>query len=103
MALKAQTQNSMSKTEAEGIAKSLGIVAGAASRCDWASKGRVTTAIIRIHTLVSAVAFDDADANSAQEQFSAGFAAGQAAIGNGEADSKWVREAFDELEELLAA
>ena len=98
-----RSQSIAHKTEAEGIAKSLGIVTGAASGCDWATKGRVTTVIIQAHTLVTSVAFDDADAQSAREEFSAGFATGQAAIHDGEADSRWVREAFDELEELLAA
>jgi len=89
-------------TEAQRIAQTLGVVIGAASCCEEVTEDRVTAVAVKLKQLVSATAEDVADAEAANEQFSAGLEVGKTAAESGRIDLEQAEAALVELEEELS-
>jgi hypothetical protein len=90
-------------TEAQRLAQTLGIVVGAASCCEEVTEERVNAVAEKLKELVSATADDAADADAADEQFSAALEAGKAAVEIGRIDPEHAAAALTELEQQLYA
>jgi hypothetical protein len=90
-------------TEAQRLAQTLGIVVGAASCCEEVTEERVNAVAEKLKELVSATANDAADADAADEQFSAALEAGKAAVEIGRIDPEHAVAALTELEQQLYA
>jgi|SRR5215470_17582346 len=88
-------------SEAQRMAQTLGIVVGAASCCEQVTKERVDAIAAKLRRLVSATADDAADADAANEQFSAALDAGKTAVEIGKIDPEHAEEALTELEQQL--
>ncbi len=89
-------------TEAQRVAQTLGVVIGAASCCEQVTEERVASVAVKLRQLVSAAAGDLADAEAANEQFSAALDAGKTAAEGGKIDPEQAEAALVELEaELL--
>jgi hypothetical protein len=89
-------------TEAQQIALTLGVVVGAASCCEQVTEERVTSVAVKLRQLVSATADDVADAEAANEQFSAALEAGKTAAESGTIDPEHAEAALSELEQQLS-
>jgi hypothetical protein len=90
-------------TEAQRLAQTLGIVVGAASCCEQVTEERVNAVAEKLRELVSATAADAADADAADEQFSAALETGKAAVEIGRIDPEHAEAALTELEQQLHA
>jgi hypothetical protein len=90
-------------TEAQRLAQTLGVVVGAASCCEQVTEERVNAVAEKLKELVSATAEDAADADAADEQFSAALEAGKAAVEIGRIDPEHAEAALTELEQQLNA
>ena len=90
-------------TEAQRLAQTLGVVVGAASCCEQVTEERVNAVAEKLKELVSATADDAADADAADEQFSAALEAGKAAVEIGRIDPEHAEAALTELEQQLNA
>ncbi len=89
-------------TEAQRMAQTLGVVVGAASCCEQVTEERVNSVAVKLRQLVSATADDVADAEAANEQFSAALEAGKTAAESGRIDPEHAEAALIELEEQLS-
>ena len=89
-------------TDAQRMAQTLGVVIGAASCCEQVTEERVTTVAVKLKQLVSATAEDRADAEAANERFSAALEAGKTAAESGKIDPEQAEAALVELEEELS-
>jgi thiazole synthase ThiGH ThiG subunit len=90
-------------TEAERIAETLGVVLGAASQCEQVTEERLNSVAVKARHALLARANDDADAEAADERFSAALEAGRTAAESGRIDPESVELALSELEEQLSA
>jgi predicted transcriptional regulator len=90
-------------TEAQELAQTLGIVVGAASRCELVTDERLNAVAAKLKELVSATADDAADAVAANEQFSAALEAGKTAVESGRIDPEHAEVALNGLEHQLSA
>ena len=88
-------------TEAQQVAQTLGMVVGAASCCERVTEERVNAVSEKLRELVSATADNEADADAADEQFSAALEAGKAAVEIGRIDPEHAEAALTELEQQL--
>ena len=88
-------------TEAQRMAQTLGIVVGAASCCEQVTEDRVNAVAAKLRQLVSTTADDAADADAANEQFSAAVEAGKTAVEIGRIDPEQAEAALIELEHQL--
>lgn len=89
-------------TQAERIAETFGVVLGAASQCEQVSEERLEAVAVKARNAVMATAHDAADAEAAEELFSAALDAGRMAAENGKVDSDAVENALSEIEQRLA-
>ena len=89
-------------TDAQRMAQTLGVVIGAASCCEQVTEERVTSVAVKLKQLVSATAEDMADAEAANERFSAALEAGKTAAESGRIDPERAEAALVELEEELS-
>ena len=89
-------------TEAQRMAETLGIVVGAASCCEQVTKERVNAVTAKLRQLVSTAADNAADADAADEQFSAALDAGKMAVEIGRIDPEEAEAALTELEQQLS-
>jgi len=89
-------------TQAERIAETFGVVLGAASQCEQVTEERLNSVAAKAHDAVMATANDDADAESADELFSAALEAGRTAAENGKVDPESVEIALSEMEQRLS-
>jgi hypothetical protein len=89
-------------TEAQQMAQTLGVVVGAASRCEEVTEERVNSVTVKLRQLVSATADDTDDARAADEQFSAALEAGKIAVELGRIDPEHAEAALVELEQQLS-
>ncbi len=89
-------------TDAQRMAQTLGVVIGAASCCEQVTEERVTSVAAKLRQLVSATAEDVADAEAANERFSAALEAGKTAAESGRIDPEQAEAALVELEEELS-
>jgi hypothetical protein len=90
-------------SEAQRMAQTLGIVVGAASCCEQVTDERVNAIAAKLRQLVSATADDTADADAANEQFSAAIESGITAVEVGRIDPEQAETALTELEQQLYA
>jgi hypothetical protein len=93
-------------TEAEMMARTFGVVLGAASCSDQVSNERLDTAAQKIKTVLTVAASNEHDADTAVERFSAAVVAGRRAVKEG-AIEDWaaetaLREMEDDLDEATA-
>ena len=88
-------------TEAQQMAQTLGVVVGAASCCEEVTEERVNAVSAKLRQLVSTAADDAADADAADEQFSAALQAGKAAVEIGRIDPEHAEAALSEIEQQL--
>ena len=88
-------------TEAQQMAQTLGIVLGAASCCEQVTEERVNAVAVKLRQLVSVAADGAADADAADEQFSAALKAGKAAVEVGRIDPQQAEAALTEIEQQL--
>src|SRR5215475_3940794 len=88
-------------TEAHRMAQTLGIVVGAASCCEQVTEERVDAIAAKLRQLVSATADDTADADAANQQFSAAIESGITAVEIGKIDPEQAEAALTELEQQL--
>ena len=88
-------------TEAQQMARSLGVVVGAASCCEQVTEERVNSIALKLRHLVSTTANDTADADAANEQFSAAVEAGKQAVEVGRVDPEDAESALIEIENQL--
>ena len=89
-------------TDAKQMAQTLGIVVGAASRCEEVTEERVSSVSTKLRQLVSATADDTADADAADREFSAALQAGKTAVESGRIDPHYAEAVLIELEEQLS-
>ena len=89
-------------TDAQRMAQTLGVVIGAASCCEEVTEERVTAVAAKLKQLVSATAEDVADAEAANEQFSAALEVGKTAAESGRIDPEQAEAALVELEVELS-
>ena len=87
--------------DAKQMAQTLGIVVGAASRCEEVTEERVSSVSTKLRQLVSATADDTADADAADREFSAALQAGKTAVESGRIDPHYAEAVLIELEEQL--
>ena len=88
-------------SEAQRLAQTLGIVVGAASCCEQVTEERVNAVTEKLRELVYATAGNEAEADAADEQFSAALEAGKAAVEIGTIDPEHAEAALTELEQQL--
>jgi len=84
------------------MAQTLGMVVGAASCSDQVTEERVNAIAAKLRQLVLATADDTADADAANEEFSAALEAGIAAVEIGRIDPEHAEAALIELEQQLS-
>src|SRR5260370_21913913 len=89
-------------TEAEKIAETFGVVLGAASQWERVSEERLNAVAVKARNAVMVTAHDEADAEAAEELFSAAVDAGRIAAEGGKVDSDAVESALSEIEQRLA-
>ena len=89
-------------TRAEKIAETFGVVLGAASQCGQVTEERLSLVAAKARDAVLATANDDADAEAADELFSAAVEAGRNAAESGKIDPDSVETALSEMEQRLA-
>src|SRR5258706_9219446 len=89
-------------TQAERIAETFGVVLGAASQCEQVSEERLNSVAAKAKHVVLANANDDADAEAAEELFSAAVEAGRTAAESGKIDPDSVEIALSEMEQRLS-
>jgi hypothetical protein len=89
-------------TQAERIAETFGVVLGAASRCEQVTEERLNEVAAKARDAVMATANDDADAEAADELFSAALEAGRTAAESGKVDPEAVEIALSEMEQRLS-
>lgn len=89
------------RTEAERTAEAVGVVIGAAYRCDSISQERLHTVVDKARDVVMAATGDEAEAAAVVGCFSAAFDTGQAAVDSGRIDPEQAERAFRELEQEL--
>src|SRR5262249_26773008 len=89
-------------SEAESIAETLGVILGAASCCEQVTEERLTSVAPKLRQLLSATANDRADAEAANERFSAAVDAGRTAAEAGKIDPEDAEAALCEMEEQLS-
>ena len=94
--------SSNSMTDAKQMAQTLGIVVGAASRCEEVTEERVSSVSTKLRQLVSATADGTADADAADREFSAELQAGKTAVESGRIDPHYAEAVLIELEEQLS-
>jgi hypothetical protein len=85
-------------TRAERIAETFGVVLGAASQCEQVSEERLNSVAVKARHAVLATATDAADAEAAEELFSAAVEAGRTAVESGKVDPGAVETALSEME-----
>jgi len=90
-------------TEAQQMAQTLGVVIGAASRCEQVTEERVNAVSAKLRQLVSAAADDAVDADAANQQFSVALEAGKTAVEIGRIDPEHAEAALIEIEQQLNA
>ena len=88
-------------TEAKRMAQTLGIIVGAASRCEQVSEERVNAVTAKLRRLVSGAADNAADADAADEQFTAALEDGKTAAEIGRIDPEEAEAALTEVEQQL--
>jgi hypothetical protein len=88
-------------SEIQQMAKTLGVVIGAASCCEQVTEERVNAVAAKLQQLVSVAAEDPADAAVANEQFSAAVEVGKTAVETGSIDPEHAEAALSELEQQL--
>ena len=88
-------------TEAKRMAQTLGIIVGAASRCEQVSEERVTAVTAKLRRLVSAAADNAADAEAADEQFTVALEDGKTAAEIGRIDPEEAEASLTEMEQQL--
>jgi len=88
-------------TEVQRMAQTLGIVVGAASCREQVTEERVNAITAKFRQLVSATADDTADADAANEEFSAALEAGKTAVEIGTIDPERAEAELIELEQQL--
>ncbi len=88
-------------TRAERIAETFGVVVGAASQCEQVNEERLNLVAAKARDAVLATANDDADAEAADELFSAAVEAGRNAAESGKIDPESVENALSEMEQRL--
>jgi hypothetical protein len=89
-------------TQAERIAETFGVVLGAASQCELASEERINALAVKARNAVMATAYDAADAEAADELFSAAGESGRTAAESGKVDPDAVETALNEIEQRLS-
>ena len=89
-------------TDAQQIAQTVGILVGAASCCEQVTEERVNAVAVKLRELVATTADDDADADLANEQFSAALEEGKTAVESGRIDPERAEVALNELEQKLS-
>lgn len=90
------------RSEAERTAEAVGVVIGAAYRCDSISEERLHSVVDKARDVVMAAAGNEADAAAAVGCFTAAFDTGQAAVESGRLDPQAAEQAFRELEQELS-
>ncbi|HEX3499684.1 MAG TPA: hypothetical protein VHT04_10210 [Stellaceae bacterium] len=85
-------------TQAERIAETFGVVLGAASQCEQVTEERLNSVAVKARHAVLATAIDAADAEAAEELFSAAVEAGRTAVESGTIDAGSVETALNEME-----
>jgi thiazole synthase ThiGH ThiG subunit len=93
---------SVQMTQAERIAETFGVVLGAASQCEQVSEERLNAVAVKARNAVMATAHDAADAEAADELFSAAVDAGRVAAEGGKVDPDAVESALSEIEQRLS-
>ncbi|HWG81124.1 MAG TPA: hypothetical protein VN681_15175 [Stellaceae bacterium] len=93
--------SSNQRTEAERTAEAVGVVVGAAYRCESISEERLHSVVDKARDVVMASAGDEADAAAAVGCFTAAFDTGQAAVESGRIEPQQAEQAFRELEHEL--
>jgi thiazole synthase ThiGH ThiG subunit len=88
-------------TEAQQMARSLGVVVGAASCCELVTEERVNSIALKLRHLVATTANDTTDADAANKQFAAAVEAGKQAVDAGRIDPEHAESALTELENQL--
>ena len=88
--------------EAQQMAHTLGVVVGAASCCEQVSEERVDSIAVKLRHLISTTANDTAEADAANEEFSAALEAGVTAVEAGRIDPEHAEAALIELEQQLS-
>ena len=88
-------------TEAKRMAQTLGIIVGAASRCEQVSEERVNAVTAKLRRLVLGAADNAADADAANEQFTAALEDGKTAAEIGRIDPEEAEAALTEVEQQL--
>lgn len=89
-------------TQAERIAETFGVVLGAASQCEQVTQERLNSVAVKARHAVLATATDAADAEAAEELFSAAVEAGRTAVESGKVDPESVETALNEMEVRLS-
>jgi hypothetical protein len=89
------------KTEAEKIAETLGVVLGAASARQHMSEQRLNSMDMKLRQVVAIMATDGADAEAADERFSAEVEAGKVAAETGMIDPENAEVALIEMESQI--
>ena len=93
--------SSTERTEAERTAEAVGVVIGAAYRCESISEERLHSVVDKARDVVMASAGDEAEAAAAVGCFTAAFDTGQAAVESGRIEPQQAERAFNELEHEL--
>jgi hypothetical protein len=94
------SNNPMSETQR--MAQTLGMVVGAASCCEQVTEERVNAVAGKLRLIVSASDGGSAEADAANEQFSAALEAGRTAVELGRIDPEHAEAALTELEQQLS-
>lgn len=89
------------RTEAERTAEAVGVVIGAAFKCDSISEERLHSVVDKARDVVMAAAGDESEAAAAVGCFSAAFDTGKAAVETGKIKPEAAELAFRELEQEL--
>jgi hypothetical protein len=84
-------------TEAERIAKTLGVIIGAASCCEEVTEERLSSVLTKLRQLVLATANDGTDAEVSDERFSTAIDAGRTAAESGKIDPEDAENALREM------
>jgi hypothetical protein len=89
------------RTEAERTAEAVGVLIGAAYRCDSISEERLHSVVDKARDVVMAAAGNEAEAAAAVGCFTVAFDSGQAAVESGKIEPQQAERAFCELEQEL--
>jgi hypothetical protein len=90
------------RTRAERAAEALGVIVGAASRCESVNMDRLVSTSKKAREVLETAAGESADAVAVNDRFTAGLDIGQAAVDYGKIDPQEAEKALEDLEQTLS-